>query len=596
MSYPTSHAQKVWWTGLLAATAINCLAQIAWFWRFRAHNITMDGINYIGLARHLVEGNFTASVHGYWSPLFSWIIAAGAPFTKDFTFLGRLATILSFLACLPPLYALTLRLWRSHLAAALAVFWFSMARGIVAMAVGSILADFVLTAFVLLYFLLLLEALRLNRPSTWTAVGAAHALAFLAKAIAMPWLAISTFLAAAVSNARAPRRLISSLLLAFLLPGVVWLSWGMALRAKYGAFTTGYQLRANLMINWHRRLTHYPLGAGLAFQDMSSDYDSYMVGETSWSSLQKFNLREPGLPGMMVEAEIQNVPQAVKEIVILLTPGGVVAFAAMLVLLLRRREVHRAEAAFLCIALLSTSALILAYCMLVFDGRYVIPIVPVLIAICCPMLLPSQWVPAAPVVAPWVRRTALGLFAASTIFFSLYWASPYRTVDRDFEASCYQAADRLRSLQSAGTLVSIGNGPYPEHGVGFEVGPYVAYLAGWRLVGGNTELPDATRAGELAAAVVAARPDAVAVWGSPTGQVYKSIIEKIERATGSASISELAEPLKGEVGTLILISDGKLTPESKCGGFSLLNPTETLQAKSLRQGIVKSKSSSKGPA
>jgi len=489
--------ERLWWMGLLAATAFNCVFQLAWFWRFRAHNITEDGIAYIGLARHLVDGNLKASLHGYWSPLTSWIIAAAAVFGRDFTLLGRLVTIASFLLCLPLLYRLTLKLWRSRTAAALAVLWFSTARGLVAQAVGSILADFVLTACVLLYFLLLLNSLRQNKPTAWILLGATHALSFLAKAIAMPWLSISSAIALLLRSGRSPRRLAASFLLAFLFPVLVWGSWGSALRTKYGVFTTGYQLRANLATNWHRRLAHRLRGDSLAFAVIPPLYDGYMVGE-SWPSVQAFSLRNTELLNMIVAAELRNMPQAVKETVILLSPAGAVAFAVTLALLIRNRGQYGAEAAFAGIALLSTLSLIAAYCMLVFDGRYVIPIVPVLIAIDCPLLLPADLAPGAPHVSVWLQKLGLGLLAASVLFFAVYWASPFRTVDRDFEASCYQAAAVLKGAGPAGTLVSIGDGPYPEHGVGFEVGPYVAYLAGWRVVGGNSGLPHGSDADVLA--------------------------------------------------------------------------------------------------
>ena len=552
--FGNSRAERLWCLILIAATALNCIFQIAWFWRFRARNITADGVNYIGLARHLVDGDFKASLHGYWSPLTSWIIAAASVFSRDFTLIGRLVTIASFLACLPLLYLLTFRLWRSKVAAALSVFCFSVARGIVALAVGSILADFVLTACVLVYFTLLLDALRQARRVTWILLGAAHALAFLAKAMAMPWLSISTVLAVLAKNSRSPRRLVASMLLAFLLPAAVWVGWGSALRTKYGVFTIGYQLRANLMINWRRHLSHHLRGDGQAFADNSSDYDKYMVVENSWSSLQNFNLRNPALISMIVEAEVRNLPQAVKETVILLTPGGVFALAIMLVLLLRERALHGAEATFASIVLISTLAVITAYSMLVFDDRYAIPFVPVLIAIGCPILLPPRFSGTAPSANPWLQKTALALFVASTIFLFTYWASPFRTIDRDFEVSCYQAASALRNDQSTGTVVSIGNGPYPEHGVGFETGSYVAYLSGWRLVGGNSELPDSSGADLLTRKTLAMNSDAVTVWGSPANPVYESIVEKIRQAPGFSSAIPIADPYKGEVGTLILFN------------------------------------------
>ena len=544
-----SRAENIWWTILLAATFLNCVLQIAWFWRFRAHNINEDGIAYVGLARHLVEGDFKASLHGYWSPLTSWIIAVATVFGRDFTLVGRVVTIASFLLCLPLFYGLTLRLWRSRTAAALAVFWFSAARGLVFLAVGSIEADFVLTACVLLYFTLLLEALRQNKSANWVWLGAAHGLAFLAKAIAMPWLSIASAITVLLRNRRSPRRVVASFLLAFFFPAIVWVSWGTALRTKYGVFTTGYQLRANLMINWHRWLSHRLMGDSLAFANTSSLYDNYMVGET-WPSVQAFSLRNPGLLNMIVATEVRTVPQAVKETVILLSPAGAVAFLLVLALLIRNRGQYEPESAFAGIALLSTLSLIAAYCMLVFDGRYVIPIVPLLIATCCPLLLPADLAPGAPHVSPGLQKAGLGLLAASVVFFAVYWASPFRTVDRDFEASCHQAAAVLRATGPAGALVSIGDGPYPEHGVGFEAGPYLAYLSGWRLVGGNSELPHGPDADALSSKALAVNRDAVAVWGSPADPAYIQIVEKIKLAQGLLSASPFADPYKGEVGTL----------------------------------------------
>jgi len=546
-----ARAEKLWWTALLAATTLNCGFQIAWFWRFRAHNINEDGIAYVGLARHLVDGDIKAALHGYWSPLTSWIIAAATVFGRDFTLLGRLVTIASFLFCLPLLYVLTLRLWRSRTAAALAVFSFSVARGLVSLAVGSIVADFVLTACVLLYFTLLLDALRQNKSANWILLGAAHGLAFLAKAIAMPWLSIASVIAVLLRNARSPRRLAASLLLAFILPAIVWVSWGTALRTKYGVFTSGYQLRANLMINWHRWQNRRLLGDSLAFADTSSLYDNYMVGE-SWPSVQAFSLRNAGLVKMIAATEVRTVPQAVKELSILLTPAGALAFLLMLALLIRNRRQYESETIFAGIALLGTLSLIAAYCMLVFDGRYVIPIVPVLLAIGCPLLLPVDLAPGAPHVSPFVQNAGLGLFATSVIFFFVYWASPFRAVDRDFEASCYQAAAVLRNAAPAGTLVSIGDGPYPEHGVGFEAAPYVAYLAGWRLVGGNSALPQASDADALASRALSVKADAVAVWGSPADPAYVQIVEKIRLAPELLSAAPFADPHKGEVGTIFL--------------------------------------------
>jgi 4-amino-4-deoxy-L-arabinose transferase-like glycosyltransferase len=530
---------------------VNCVVQIAWFWSFHARNITTDGINYIGLARHLLDGNFRASVHGYWSPLISWMIAAGGLLSQDFTLVGRIVTIASFLLCLPLLYLLTWRLWRSRPAAALAVFWFSCARGLIAVAVGMILADFLLTACVLFYFILLLSALRQNRARSWTRLGVAHALAFLAKAISMPWLAISSAIAVFAQNWRAPRRLVASLLLVFLFPVLVWIGWGSALRAKYGVFTSGYQLRANLMINWQRRLTDRTRGNTLAFANTPSLYDNYMVYEP-WPGVRRFSLNNPALLSMIAATEARNLPAAVKETVILLTPAGALALPLMLWLLLRDGDRYCAEAIFAGIAGVSAIGLIAAYCMLVFDGRYVIPLAPILIAVGCPLFLPAPLAPAAPHLKPGLQKLGVGLLAASLVFFAVYWASPFRTANRDFELGCYEAASTLRQGAPSGTLASIGEGPYPEHGVGFEVGSYVSYLAGWRLIAGNASLPLPSEAKMLADEVLATHADAVAVWGSPANPTYSAIVAQLKIAPGLNSFRPFSDPFKGEVGTIFL--------------------------------------------
>ena len=141
---------------LIAAAVLYWGFQVAWFWRYCGHNINADAISYIGIARHVQDGNFRASLHGYWSPLISWIIAAGSFLGSDRTLGARLLMLPAFAACLGMVYWLTYKLWGSRLLAALAVLWFTAARGIAAFSVCFIGADLVLTAIVLLYFILLL--------------------------------------------------------------------------------------------------------------------------------------------------------------------------------------------------------------------------------------------------------------------------------------------------------------------------------------------------------------------------------------------------------------------------------------------------------
>ncbi len=539
---------------LLALTALNCTFQIAWFWRFRGHNITMDAVNYIGLARHLLDGDFTSSLHGYLSPLLTWIIAAGSLFTRDFTLLGRSITIASFLLCLPLLYALTFKLWQSHLASSLAIFWFSMARGIIASAVTTIQADFLLAAFTLLYFLRLLACLRQVTRLNWFLLGVVHAAAFLVKAFAMPWLSITTALAVLASNRKSLRSATASLLLAFLAPAIVWLTWGETLKSKYGVFTTGYQLRANLMTDLKRKLSHHERGDPYEFVDTS--YDKYMVAETSWPALQRFKMMNPALVPVILENEFHNVPAAIKEVVILLTPGGVLALAVGLTLLTRKRASYSAEATLVWLSVISLATLVVAYAMLVFDARYVLPITPILMAIAAYFFVAGEGgSPDRLGVSSPLRMTALGLLLMSTIFFTFYWASPFRTVDRDFQMSCYHAAALLKTSQPSGeNLVSIGEGPYPENGIGFEVGVYVAYLTGRHLTAMNSALPGGDEADQLANAVLGKKADAALVWGKPGNRSYRMIVDRLRGAPGVSLDQAILDPKIGEVGRVVFFS------------------------------------------
>jgi 4-amino-4-deoxy-L-arabinose transferase-like glycosyltransferase len=539
---------------LLGLTVLNCSFQIAWFWPFHVHNITMDAVNYIGLARHLLDGNFTASLHGYWSPLFSWMMAAGSWFTHDFTLLGHLLTAVSFLACLPLLYTLAFRLWHSHLTASFAVLWFATARGVVAGAVTMIQADFLFTACTLTYFILLIACLRQGTRLSWLLLGTAHAVAFLAKAFAMPWLAIATALAVLGSHRKSLRSTAASLLLAFLVPFIVWVSWGEALKTKYGVFTTGYQLRANLMVGLKRKLSHRLRGDPYEF--VNTSYDKYMVAEASWPAVQEFRIMNPALVPVIFGNELRNIPAAVKETVILLSPGGVLGLMVGLALLTRNRASYAPEATFAWISAIGLASLVGAYGMLVFDSRYILPITAILMATASPFIVAGgDRQPDRLQAAPALRRVSLSLLLISTVFFTFYWASPFRTASRDYQMSCYHAAALLKTTQPTGeSLVSIGNGPYPDHGIGFEAGVYVAYLTGRHLVAMNSALPEGNQANQLVAAVVSKKADAVLVWGQPNTRAYQAILDQLRNPQGDSSDQAILDPQMGEVGRVVFYS------------------------------------------
>jgi hypothetical protein len=136
----------------------------------------------------------------------------------------------------------------------------------------------------------------------------------------------------------------------------------------------------------------------------------------------------PALVPVIFEDELRNIPAAIKEEVILISPGGILALITALVFLTRGRASHSPEAAFAWISVISLATLVGAYGMLVFDSRYIWPVTPILIAIAAHFLVPStnggqKNLP----VKPILRKAAIALLLVSTVFFTFYWASPFRT-------------------------------------------------------------------------------------------------------------------------------------------------------------------------
>jgi hypothetical protein len=259
-----------------------------------------------------------------------------------------------------------------------------------------------------------------------------------------------------------------------------------------------------------------------------------------------------------VRKEIQNVPQACKEFLVLLTPGGLLALLLCIVQITRGRLRYPAHYRFVWIVLFTTAALVAAYCMLVFDGRYVIPMTPVLIALAVRFAVPSNRIKDLPRSEPAKIGTANGwqstagvLLLIGLIGVQLYWASPFRTIRQDFQQSVYSAASALKN-SSGETVVVIGNGPYPEHGVGWEAGIYAAYFAGAHIVGDLFDVPSGLKADSVAADVGKLSPDAVMVWGTTSDPTYSSVVDTLRKANAGMTSNIIRDPKKGEVGTVLV--------------------------------------------
>jgi 4-amino-4-deoxy-L-arabinose transferase-like glycosyltransferase len=558
---------------LISLSLLYWIFQVAWFWRYCKHNINVDAISYIGIARHVADGDFRSSLHGYWSPLISWMIAAASLAGGDHTLTARLVMLPTFALCLVLLYWLTQRLWNSRLLSSLAVLWFVAARGIAAFSVYFIGADLLFTAVVLVYFILLLGCLEQpERMSNWGALGIAHGVVFLAKAIAMPLLALATLMAVLFGLRRNPKKAASALVVAAIFPALVWAGWGTALQTKYGKFTTGYQLRWNLLDPAMRSAPDRSLGL-TSLDETRASYDAYMVTDAMppGSRFWQAKVWRPALLGQIARKEAQNIPVACKEFLVLLTPGGVLALVVCVVQLTRGQRISPVRARFVWIVLLTTTALVVAYCMLVFDGRYVIPMTPVLVALSIRFALPpgrakeSTRAPVEEVTDAGRWQTAIGvILVVGLIGTQVYRASPFRTLTQDFQRSVYEAADVLKK-DHASNIVVIGCGPYPEHGVGWEAGIYSAYFADARIVGELFDVPRDVNTESVVTDVARVAPDAVLVWGTPSDSKYSAIVRTLQEAHQEVQVHSIHDPIKGEVGSILLLkcASSAETPASR---------------------------------
>jgi hypothetical protein len=477
-------------------------------------------------------------------------MAACSLATRDFLMVGKLLTIASFLACVVLLYFLTRSLWHSELVAALAAIWFTLGRGLIPMSVQMVSPDFLLTLLVIAYGIVLLRCIRRQKRWDWLALGGIHAVAFLDKAIALPWLGLVTFLAIALSFEKHFRRALTCLCLAALLPSLVATAWAGILYSKYRVFTTGTQFRANLIQNTIKDRLHVPHEIEYrVLRDISQFSDQYGVVDPippKYASLRLSLPLSQVLP-KIIQAEGRNIPAALKEIILLTTPGGVCAFVIGMAVLTQNRRVRAVEFQFIWIIFLGILGLMLAYCMLVFDNRYALPTVPLIIAMASGFLLPSNQ--NNPLLPRFCRIVCIGLVCAGLVFTSFYWSSPFRTLDRDFQLSCYDAAEKLR-LHPGMTVVGVGEGPYPEHGVGWEAVFDAAFFADREVIAQSDRLPAKGNVAVMMADIKTANPDAVMIWGSPRDAEYENLTAAVSESYGGIVSDKITDPSAGEVGTI----------------------------------------------
>jgi hypothetical protein len=546
----------------IAITVLSCLLQLLWFASKCFHQIDIDGMGYIGIARHLREGEFHAAINAFRSPLISWMIAFASLGGAAYLPIGKLINMAAFLLSVVLLYVLTEKLWHSRLVASVAALMFALGRGLAASAALAVTPDFLFAAITLIYFIILLRCLRQDPLQDWFFLGSVHGLAFLAKAFALPWLAVCTLVALGLTamgttapgvSAKTWKTRLPRLALAALIPVLVAASWAAVLESKYGSFTTGTQFKANLLL-WtlHAYEEHHDPTYAL-LRDTSKQVDEYGVidpmppGSWPWT----YPLSVEQVVPMMLRAEARNVPSVLKEMMIVATLGGLIAFLATLAILTVRRQQYPVEWRFAAVVAASALSLVITYSTLVFDERYLFPLIPLVLAIAARFLVPKP--------SPmddndfnhdaW-RKLSIALVVLGTVASLVYPSSPFRLLTRDFQSICYDAGRRLKA-HAGSSVVSIGSGPFPEHGVGWEAGYKASFFGDRKIIGSMDSLPQPTQLTTLAADLRKASPDAILVWGRPDNARYAGLIQSLSLQYPQSSSEKIVDPVLGEVGIVL---------------------------------------------
>jgi len=255
----------------------------------------------------------------------------------------------------------------------------------------------------------------------------------------------------------------------------------------------------------------------------------------------------------IIKAEMTNVPRMIKELVIQANPGIVLAFVCVLLAVSVGgvRYATGVQRSLPIIVTLAAGALILAYSMLVVDTRYLFPLAPLVIAVGARFLWPEEG----------VGSTRLSqvcwLFLIGGIVWSLtYSSSPLRIQTRDFQQICYWVGTVLKQ-SDAKTLVSIGRGPFPEHGVGWEAGYKSAYFAHNRLIATAEAVPAAGDFGAILTDISSALPDAILVWNSDDTNRGEFIAAL--NSYQYAEHAKIYDPVLGDVGVVLLRNQGNAT-------------------------------------
>jgi hypothetical protein len=183
--------------------------------------------------------------------------------------------------------------------------------------------------------------------------------------------------------------------------------------------------------------------------------------------------------------------------------------------------------------------------MLVFDERYLYPLIPLILAVAARFLASDSGFNHL-----LARRISWALVVFGICVSLAYRSSSFRVQTRDFQVASYQSGAILKNHGASGRLVGIGSGPYPEHGVGWEAVYQAAYFGEQRLVATANILPATSEFSSIRSDLAKADPDAIVVWGQPDDIRYSALKQDLSEQYG-ATAQTVFDPAIGEAGFVL---------------------------------------------
>ncbi len=203
------------------------------------YHLNPDGVQYIQIARHYLEGDFQHAVNGYWSPLFSWALVPFLAVGIDAFYAAKLVLLLTGLLTL-----LGLSLLEKNLSTANSVsprLYFISAPFVLYAAFKYITPDLLVTCMLVFVVCWISHRKYLDRTIYPLLCGLYGGLAYLSKAFAFPFfIAFFTichlyFFLQFRNKKRVLETYIAGLLVFFLISG----TWILVLQHKYQKWSIG---------------------------------------------------------------------------------------------------------------------------------------------------------------------------------------------------------------------------------------------------------------------------------------------------------------------------------------------------------------------